>query len=114
MESTTCFDGSENPPNWIVVASAFVVVIAATFLIAAWPRENEPVAVVFPPWVTPGTAFNQVTQAGGRPLDLGGLMTVVIALPPDAESGPWRPTGALMVLGVSLSSALCVQRLETS
>jgi hypothetical protein len=68
-----------------------------------WPRAGEPVAAIFPPWVSAGAAFAATISANAEEIrGFGGWSGVVVAQSGDpAFAEQLRRSGALVVLRAS-------------
>ncbi|HEV7260256.1 MAG TPA: hypothetical protein VGN82_20900 [Bosea sp. (in: a-proteobacteria)] len=73
------------------------LVIAPLALPGASPGQREPLAIVFPPWVSADEAITRSLSAGYPVLRSGRSSFVVIAAPVEAASAV-RPQGAVLVL----------------
>jgi hypothetical protein len=66
------------------------------------PGQQQPVAIVFPPWVSADDAISRSLSAGYPVLRSGRSSFVVIAAPVEAASASAvRPQGAIMVLALA-------------
>lgn len=86
------------------------LIVAGAGSLAAVDGAGRPVAAVFPPWWDGSRALAEVTGAGGRPLRLGLVPSVVVAI--DAEPGlidRLYAAGAIAVLDPIVASG-CLAR----
>ena len=84
---------------------AFALLLASAAVLTALrlsPVEGEPVAVLFPPGFDADTALLRVAAAGGLPIRMGGLATMIIARSDDARfvDALYRE-GALLVVSAA-------------
>lgn len=86
-------------------AALCVLFLASTFgallaLPSATPGRQQPIAIVFPPWVSADDAITRSLSAGYPVLRSGRSSFVVIAAPLEVASAA-RPQGAVMVLALA-------------
>ncbi len=76
------------------------ILVALVALPGVSPGQQQPVAIVFPPWVSAHDAVTRSLSAGYPVLRSGRSSFVVIAAPAEAASAV-RPQGAIMVLALA-------------
>lgn len=76
------------------------ILVALLALPGDAPGQRQPVAIVFPPWVSTDDAIARSLSAGYPVLRSGRSSFVVIAAPVEAASA-LRPQGAIMVLALA-------------
>lgn len=84
----------------LCVLSLVSVLVALLALPGVSSGQQQPVAIVFPPWVSADDAITRSLSAGYPVLRSGRSSFVVIAAPLEMASAA-RPQGAVMVLALA-------------